>query len=344
MAQLTERENLMRVLTGQEPAWVPRLGLLPFSADPENHPYPSVGAMPEIVMGAPLPDGGRVDIFGVEYEPTDSTGGQALPKPGKFILEDITKWRDVIKVPSLEGVDWQAMAKKATEHIDRNESAVSFGVGGGYFLQITNFMGFTEGMCAMQEEPEACLELIEYLATFYETVADNLVDYIKPDIWNIGDDNTTAKGPFISLEMYRKLFKPYQMRAVKPAIERGLPINMHDCGRCEDFIEDWLDFKVSCWNPAQVTNDLVGIKKKYGNKLVLNGCWDSQGPAGWPDAPEELVRQAVRDCIDTYAPGGGFCFWASVYGPKDDPAVYNKALWVTDEFNKYGRTFYKRQG
>ena len=344
MVKITERENLLRVLHGQEPAWIPRFGIVPIEAESEKHPPASQMAQPEILAGTPLPNGGRIDIFGVEFEPTDSTGGQALPKPGQFILDDIRKWRDIIKVPSLEGIDWKAMAQKATEKIDRRETAVSFGGGGGYFQLITNFMGFTEGMCALYEEPEEVLELFEYLATFYETITTNMVDYINPDLWSLGDDNATARSPFISLEMYRKLFKPFQTRACKPAIDRGLPINMHDCGRCEDFIEDWRDFNVSCWNPAQVSNDLVGIKKKYGNSLVLVGCWDSQGPAGWPEAPEELVRQAVRDCIDTYAPGGGFCFWGSVYGPKDDQAVRDHAFWVSDEYNKYGRTFYQRHG
>jgi hypothetical protein len=66
-------------------------------------------------------------------------------------------------------------------------------------------------------------------------------------------------------------------------------------------------------------NDLHGIKKKYGNSLILTGCWDSSGPVSWPSASEELVRAEVRKTIDNYAPGGGFVFWGSVYGEKGDP-------------------------
>ena len=337
---MTEKENLLRTLNGQVPEWVPRFGMLQINTDNE-HPPSSMGVMLPIIGRKPLPDGGFVDIFGVEYEPTESTGGQSLPKPGDFILDDITKWRDVIKVPSLEGIDWEAMAKKATEHINRDETAVSFGCGGEYFQLLMNFMGFSEGLCALSEDPDEVLALIDYLATFYETITKNVIDYIKPDIYNIADDNATALNPFISREMYQKIFKPYQASACKLAIERGLPINMHNCGRCEDFIDDWFDFNVSCWNPAQVSNDLVGIKKKYGNKLVLNGCWDSQGPAGWAGASEEFIRSEVRRVIDTYAVDGGFCFWASVYGPSDDQEAKDRAGWITDEYNKYGRTFYK---
>lgn len=54
-----------------------------------------------------------------------------------------------------------------------------------------------------------------------------------------------------------------------------------------------------------------------------------------------MVRQAVRDCIDTYAPGGGFVFWASSYGAQDDQDFLNKARWITEEYDAYGRTFYQ---
>jgi hypothetical protein len=46
-------------------------------------------------------------------------------------------------------------------------------------------------------------------------------------------------------------------------------IDRHDCGKSEQFIDDWLEIGVSAWNPVQVTNDCVGIKKKYGNRLRL---------------------------------------------------------------------------
>jgi hypothetical protein len=319
---------------------------VPFADDdPEEHKPCGMNAMPMLFPPRQAPGGGRIDIFGVEYEATDSTGGLALPMPNKFILDDITKWRDVIKVPSLEGIDWRAAGEKSVEHIDRKEACVGMGTHVGYFQHLMNFMGFSEGLIALQEEPEECMALFEYLAEFYEAQARNLIEYIKPDFYGITDDTATARSPFISMDMYRTMIKPYHARLAKIGVDHGAFIEMHNCGRCEDAIDDWREFGVSFWNPAQVDNDLAGIKKKYGNRFVLNGCWDSSGPPGWPGADEELVRQAVRDCIDAYAPGGGFCFWASLYGSKDtEEQARRHAFWITDEYNKYGRNFYKQQG
>lgn len=128
----------------------------------------------------------------------------------------------------------------------------------------------------MLEEPDEVMELFEYMNKFYMEVSAKAMEYYKPDVWCITDDTATATNPFISVEMYREMVKPFHTREASFAKNIGMPIDMHDCGRCEDFIEDWLDFGVTCWNPAQVMNDLKGIKEKYGNRLVLEGCWDSQ--------------------------------------------------------------------
>jgi uroporphyrinogen-III decarboxylase len=113
----------------------------------------------------------------------------------------------------------------------------------------------------------------------------------KPELVCITDDTCTARNPFISKDMYRKLVKPFHARLGKIVLEAGLPVMMHCCGRCEDFIEDWRDFGVTVWNPAQTKNDLEGIKKKYGNSLVLVGCWDSRA---LPDGRRHRGRGARR--------------------------------------------------
>jgi len=75
--------------------------------------------------------------------------------------------------------------------------------------------------------------------------------------------------------------------------------------------------------------------------MVLIGCWDSSGPAGWPGAPEDVVRQTVRDTINRYGPGGGFIFWGSTYGPVGDQATENKKRWMTEEYEAHRADPYK---
>ena len=336
---MTERDNVFKVLRGEMPEWVPRYMVAPT----QKNPYPAAFQMAMPGFYKRKQEGQyEIDIWGVPYAATENTGGMALPAPGQFILRDIRKWRDVIKAPDLSDIDWERMAKEDTKHIDREETVVEMYTHVGYFQQLMNFMGFNEGLLALYEEPEECMALFEYLADFYDMVAKKTIEYYKPDIMLINDDIATAINPFISVQMYREMIKPFAARLGNIGREAGLYIDMHCCGRCEDFIDDWLDFGVSMWNPAQVMNDLKGIKEKYGNKLTLIGCWDSSGPPSWPGAGEELVREAVRACIDTYAPGGGFIFWGSMYGADDDEDFHRRAAWVADEYNTYGRSWYKK--
>ena len=149
---------------------------------------------------------------------------------------------------------------------------------------------------------------MEYLCDFYMKVGQRCIDYYKPDIVCVTDDTAAWKNPFFSVEMYRELFKPYHARQAAMGTDRGLPVEMHNCGRCEDFIDDWRDFGVVMWNPAQTSNDLPAVKKKYGRGLVICGGWDIVGDLQNPDVSEETVKESVYKAIDTYAPGGGYAF------------------------------------
>jgi hypothetical protein len=336
---MTEKENFMTVINGGVPAWVPRFNLGP--AMYATKPAAVVSVSPGFLNARRGPGGGE-DIFGVPYAPSSDMAGTVLPAPGKFILKDIRKWRDVIKVPDISGIDWEAMAKKDMASINTAEVAVILGTHVGYFQHLMNFMGFTEGLSALFEEPEEVKALNDYLAGFYDEVLRKSLQYYPCDIVGITDDTAAYKDPFISPAMYRDLIKPFHARLGSIAWEAGKKVMMHNCGRCEDFIEDWLEFHVSSWNPCQVTNDLAGIKKRYGNRLVLIGCHDTEGPNGWPGAPEETVRQAVRDCIDRYAAGGGYIFHASFYGPKGDAECENKKRWTGEEYEAYRENPYRQ--
>ena len=340
---MTEKENTLRILTGKDPAWVPRAAVI-FQDKCQKYPPAWRQAGTSWLGQFRLPTGGK-DIWGVPYVVTAETGGMALPEPGNFILDDVTKWRDVIKPPSYADVNWEELAKKdaARININREEIALACGVG-GFFMEFMGMMGFENGLISMAIEEDTVMELFDFMCSYLEPIVENIMRFYKPDIFYVIDDTATANNPFISPDTYRRLVKPYHARIAKLAQEAGLPIMMHNCGRCEDMIEDWRDFGVTGWEPAQVMNDLKGIKAKYGKELMLAGCWDSSGPPGWPGTSEEVVRAAVRECADTFAPDGGFCFWASVYGEKDDEEFTNRASWITDEYNNYVRPFYERMG
>jgi hypothetical protein len=171
-----------------------------------------------------------------------------------------------------------------------------------------------------------------------------LLKYFYGDIYELADDTAAHNCPFISPETYRKLVKPFHKREADLALDAGLKIGMHDCGKCEVFIDDWLDIGVKFWEPAQVVNDIMGIKKKYGRKLLITGGWDLQGPISYPETPDEQLREALIDYIDRMAPDGGFAYLVMVVGNYTDEPFQRKMKLADDVYFEYGRDWYRNHG
>ena len=340
MKKLSPKENYLRLTTGECPEYVPNYTMMQMPGRP---PVAAAMYSPSILGYFRGPEGG-VDPWGVKYVTSESTNNAALPEPKNFLIKDITKWRDILKKPDYSHVDWEALAKKDLEQsgIDPTQTALIFGSQAGVFQDLMAFMGFTEGLCAMYEEPDEVKALFDFITDVYLETQNACMDYYKPDIYYILDDSANQKAPFVSLEMYREFLLPYYKKMAKPAIERGIPIQFHNCGQCTLFLDDMVnELGVKIWDPAQTMNDLEAIKKKYGNKLAIAGGWDFVVPSSWPDVDEEWVRSTVRDTIDRLAPGGGYAFCGAVLGAKGDEMTMVVNGWVQDEVEKYGADFYK---
>ena len=323
---LSEKENFFRALSGQEPEYVPKYTI-----------FWGVGG-PSILRGDRGPTGGK-DIFGVEWVSEGSAIQAALPKPGSFILDDVRKWRDVIKFPDFSGVDWEAMSKADLANADPNVPRGGGTAAGGFFQALMSFMGFTEGLCACVEEPEEVKALMEYLCDCFLSLADNYLKYYKPEFIMFGDDIASERTPFVSLETFHDIFEPVWRRYMKFYKDRGYLAVHHNCGHFELFVDDTADMGFNAWDPAQISsNDLVGIKKKYGSKLMLCGCLDPM-PLLAPDITEDQCRAAMKETMDIFAPGGGFAFLPDLLDAH--PFKPEVIEWVKDEYEKQKFNYYK---
>lgn len=340
MAVLTEKENFMRMFDGEIPEWIPRFTIGPIRGIDTP---PCVASISPTLVSSHRKRGGGKDVWGVEYITSREAAGGLLPKTWDFLLEDVTEWRDVIKAPSLDDVDWEMMCKKDLEasRVDRTQTALAMNAGTGYFQQLMAFMGFTEGLCALFDEPEECQALFEYLSDFYCQVIENTIDYMKPDLFTIADDTAAWGNPFVSLDMFQEFFLPLYKREISYAKERGIPVMYHNCGKCEIFIDDMVEIGINAWNPAQLCNDLGAIQAKFGRDLILCGCWDPVKIVD-PKMTDEDIYNYLKMIADDRAKDGGFCFLATILIPDEGD---ERMLHVNDVVNKaileIGHNYYK---
>ena len=335
---LTPKENYMRVLRGQEPEWVPAA----FPVPPDKmHLCPCKMFEPGIVNPHRVNRGGP-DIWGVNYVGCEEADGAIMPEPDNFILDDITRWPEVMKAPDLSEIDWEQYAKKEIEasRIDRRYTNVSFNTGTGYFQTLVSVMGFTNGLMAMYEEPEAVKEFLNFVADFNCELIERCIDYYDPDVWVMMDDTCALATPFFSMDMFMEFYYPLYDRQAKYARDRGLPIMFHNCGKAMAFMEKLWDVGVCAWDPAQNCNDLDAFKKKYGNNYVICGGWDRDSLMRRDVTDEEIVEE-VRRTMYRYGETGGFMWYGSFLGGTRDPEIKRKNDVVKKAVEEIGHSIYK---
>lgn len=126
-----------------------------------------------------------------------------------------------------------------------------------------------------------------------------------------GTDFGTQRGPFISPQAYRDLYKPFQ-KVINDKIHEltNWKIFIHSCGSIYKLIPDMIEAGFDILNPVQCSAaemDPVRLKKEFGDALVFwGGGVDTQQtlPFGTP----QDVYDQVRRRIDIFSENSGFVF------------------------------------
>jgi hypothetical protein len=126
-----------------------------------------------------------------------------------------------------------------------------------------------------------------------------------------GTDFGTQRGPFISPDAYRDLYKPFH-RKVNDFIHAhsGWKTFIHSCGSVVDLIPDFIDAGFDILNPVQCSAagmEAERLKREFGKDLVFwGGGADTQKTLAF-GTPDEVARE-VRERIRIFGRGGGFVF------------------------------------
>lgn len=309
---MTDRENCLRAIKRQRPEWVPQ-------------EYKSITVVNPSCLRDRVDDG--YDWFGVKWRET-------VPEAEETLLADITEWREVIKFPNLDELDWEGCAERDLADYSRAEKLLWVPMRLGPFERMHSFMGFETALISIYEEPEELEALLTAYIDYRVKCIDKVAEYYKPDMVSIHDDYGTQLSLFMSPEAFRTIFKPFLKRLVDALHSHGIIAILHCCGKVDKLVGDFVELGIDVWESVQPCCDLKSIYAEYGDKISFMPALDLQR-LGYC-TPDE-ARQIVRDAIDTLGRHGNVM-------PRDRGArtmSKENAEAVLDEIDKYGRDYYK---
>lgn len=314
---ITKRDNYLTAARGGKSVWLPcfpedaNIFMLPFwrAEDPVT----------------------KKDFCGIRW--VENEFGR-MPDERYPAITEISQWRETVKFPVLSELDWEGLRAGYLARQDPDKVNIAMLNTHGIFLIPVNMLGWVECLCAIHEEREELESFIAALTDFLVELAGYIGEYIHPDIIFSGDDFAAATGPFVSLEVWNELYKPYLIRIMDAIHAAGALAEFHCCGNCGYLIEEFLKVGADiCQLPAPDA-DLKRDKERFGSRLVLTGGWDRQGPGAMPGASEAEVRRSFHTAVEEYGADGALIFWdGGIAGRSEDSK--NKFMWLYDELHKY---------
>ena len=290
---MNKRENAMMAYAHQTPEWVPS------RAQDFNTIFPA--PFIERYQGKEkCPDG-----FGVEWQ-YESSIGAPMPTTGQILLDDVTRWKDVVKFPDLDLINWneQAAADCAANEKDRLNVAVSIN---GLFERLHACMGMENSLCSLLTNPSDCYEFASAVADHKIRMVEKVAQYYDFDVFNMHDDYGTNDRLFMSPELWRECFKPLLKKVVDAVHAKGMIYQHHSCGFIEPIVPDLVEIGVDALDIWQVSNkNMRALKDQYQGVLTFCGGFDNQSVFDRADATYQEHYDETMRVLKLMAPGGSY--------------------------------------
>jgi len=168
--------------------------------------------------------------------------------------------------------------------------------------------GMDKILMDMALAPELACAVFDKFTDFYVAYYDKMLTAAKGsiDLFRIGDDIGTQRGPLISPAMFGQFIAPRLKSLVDLAHSHNTKVMFHSCGGITAFIDTLIEIGIDILDPIQVSAanmDPARIKREYGSRICLHGSIDTQYvlPLGSP----QQVAENVKRMIDTLGADGG---------------------------------------
>ncbi len=270
-------------------------------------------------------------VFGIER----SGMGYGQPKShplAEATLRDVEKY----KWPDPEWIDVSGVKSQAQKYSDKY--AILGGEWAPFWHDAIDLFGMENLYFKMYDSPEVVDAVFKHIVDFYFEVSRRTFRQAGDDIdiFFIGNDFGSQKGPLVGVELFDRFILPHLKRLIDLGHSFGLKVQLHCCGGYEPLISSMIEAgldAVHSVQPSCVGMDISKLKKTYGDKIVFNGAIDSHHVLIEGDA--DYVREKTKEVLDIMMPGGGYIAGASHDTILEETSVEN-VLAMFDTIEGYG--------
>ena len=206
----------------------------------------------------------------------------------------------------------------------------------GVFVTSTCALGSVEAIYEYYDHPEKHEEwAAERVRAAEERFRRIMAMEVKPDFLCVGGSGTLV---FQTVEIFRRLAFPAVKRAIELASAAGIPTHLHSCGPEKELVRimaEETDLTVidPLETPPMGDCDLAGLKRAYGDRIVLKGNLHTTRVMLHGSAAD--VAAASKKAIDDAAAGGRFILSTGDQCGRDTPDENLRAM--VETARTYGR-------
>ena len=244
-----------------------------------------------------------------------------MPKGGRYFdAINVANLTDTFEVPHVDRDDWSLPGPIAPEYLDRELAKVTaLYESSDRALVVTPPFNLSSGYAGMYHwgmkmalDPDHCrqymlahAEASAHCARQYLAVVGEYVDVVVLSGADFGTQDRECYRP----QLFGEVMAP-AWKVVCDAVHEFADVKvwLHSCGSIPGLISYIADAGVDCLNPVQwgaAGMDRRWMKETYGDRLTFwGGGINTQNT--FPFGSADDVRREAQECLDIFAPGGGY--------------------------------------
>jgi uroporphyrinogen decarboxylase len=202
-----------------------------------------------------------------------------------------------------------------------DEYFIGSDVSGALFEPAYHLRDMQELLIDLIDDADEAVVLLDKLEAFTTAAAVESLRHKVDWIW-LGDDLGSQAAMLMSLDLWRRHFKP-RMKRIIEAVHAQRPdvfIAYHSCGAMSPVIPDLVEIGVDVLNPLQESAahmDQKAVKAAFGKQVTLMCGLDTQNFT--PRASRDEIRKKTKELTEVLGEGGGYIFAVSHHIQHDTP-------------------------